>query len=572
MGLSTELISEFVKITNDNKKGKEDNTVYGTVKTVSEDGKTGTVKIDGSDELTPITTTCSIRGEDNSDPDNPYPGDRVRLTVRNHSAIVTGNVSDQSIGVRRAGSIEASIKNLGDALEFQVSDKEGSLASKITMVSNRIDSEVLDTTNGNSLASKVSQMPDQIESSVKATYIDPINTAISGEGGLNARLASAESIIKQMPDQIVSRVASTYITNEGGINSKITEFSEFKQTFDTFEFITSGGKVKIASGNLQLTGAISFGDLTDATTKQSEITNALSVANSASSTASSAKTTANSAKSIANGVASDLANLMFVDEDGDITTYIDGGMIASDSIYADSIHLGGSLKVYKTLTGTTVGGYLGYDSGFNSSSGIGIRASDTGAQMVCTNNAARLSYGNDSSFVANSDGYSYIDGSVIIFEIDGDGVVAVTDHGSYYSLRPYSTSENSNYPTHLGTASKRWGAVYATNGTIQTSDRNLKHDIEDLPDKYVTMFDHIRPRRFKMNEGSSGRYHVGYIAQEVEEAMAVAGIDSLEFGGFVKDVDDDGTDIYMLRYDEFNAIHSAKLKQLEARVAALEER
>lgn len=538
MGLSTELISEFVKITNDNKKGKEDNTVYGTVKTVSEDGKTGTVQIDGSDELTPVTTTCSIRGEDNSDPDNPYPGDRVRLTVRNHSAIVTGNVSDQSIGVKRAGSIEASIKNLGDKLEFQVSDKEGSLASKITMLSNKIESEVLDTKTG--LASKITQQASSIESLVK----------------------------------------------------KDEEFSKFQQTVEGFSFMGKNGTVKISGGDINLTGAISFGDLRDATTKQAEITNAQttannaasaasnaqSTANSASSTASSAKTTANSAKSIANGVASDLANLMFVDEDGEITTYIDGSKIAANSIYANKIHLGGALTVYRTLKGTTVGGYLGYDSGFNSTSGIGIRDSTEVNQVVCTNSAARLSSGdpvyddNYSQFVANA-GYAYVEASTaVIFEIDGDSVVALTDHGSYYSLRPYSTSENSDYPTHLGTASKRWGGVYATNGTIQTSDRNLKHDIEYLPDKYIVLFDNITPRRFKMNEGSSGRYHVGYIAQEIEEAMIKAGVDSFEFGGFVRDVDEDGNEICMLRYGEFDAIYSAKIKQLEARLAAIEER
>jgi len=69
-----------------------------------------------------------------------------------------------------------------------------------------------------------------------------------------------------------------------------------------------------------------------------------------------------------------------------------------------------------------------------------------------------------------------------------------------------------------------------------------------------------------MNEGSSGRYHVGYIAQEVEEAMIAAGIDSLEFGGFVKDKDENGNDMYMLRYDEFDAIRDAKIKQLESQL------
>ena len=78
------------------------------------------------------------------------------------------------------------------------------------------------------------------------------------------------------------------------------------------------------------------------------------------------------------------------------------------------------------------------------------------------------------------------------------------------------------------------------------------------------------PSRYKINSGTSGRYHVGFIAQEVEEAMNSAGIDAQEFGGFVKDKAEDGSDIYMLRYEEFIGILTAKIKQLEARLSALE--
>lgn len=130
----------------------------------------------------------------------------------------------------------------------------------------------------------------------------------------------------------------------------------------------------------------------------------------------------------------------------------------------------------------------------------------------------------------------------------------------------------------IGDATFKWSAVYATTGTIQTSDRNAKHDIETLPEKYVQFVLWLAPKRFKLNDGTSGRYHVGFIAQDVEEGMALFGIDSLEFGGFVKASDEDGNDIYMLRYEEFIAIilaavqkqqkvindHEERLKKLEA--------
>ena len=39
-------------------------------------------------------------------------------------------------------------------------------------------------------------------------------------------------------------------------------------------------------------------------------------------------------------------------------------------------------------------------------------------------------------------------------------------------------------------------------------------------------------------------------------------IDSLEFAGFVKGKDDDGNDIYMLRYEEFIAIHTLAIQKI----------
>ena len=127
-----------------------------------------------------------------------------------------------------------------------------------------------------------------------------------------------------------------------------------------------------------------------------------------------------------------------------------------------------------------------------------------------------------------------------------------------------------NGTVYLGRSGYEWAGAYLDADPIITSDANRKHDIEELPEKYVAMFDLIEPKRFKLNDGTSGRYHVGYIAQEVKAAMDATGVDSTEFGGWVRDIDAIGREVYSLRYGEFWPICAAKLKQLEARVAALE--
>ena len=95
MGLSYDLISEFVKITNDKKEGAKEGTVYATVVN-STGGKY--VKIDGSDLLTPIDTTTGIDD-----------GERVTVMIKDHKATVTGNITSPSVGTNKFDSLVGTI-------------------------------------------------------------------------------------------------------------------------------------------------------------------------------------------------------------------------------------------------------------------------------------------------------------------------------------------------------------------------------------------------------------------------------------------------------------------------------
>ena len=157
---------------------------------------------------------------------------------------------------------------------------------------------------------------------------------------------------------------------------------------------------------------------------------------------------------------------------------------------------------------------------------------------------------------------------------EGTAYLSVEKVGQYKSYHVVSNraivpEDGSEYP-YVGTTEFPWDTMYADSCTCCTSDENRKNSIEDLPEKYLTMFDNLHPKRFKMNNGTSGRFHPGYTAQDVKAAMDIAEVDSTEFGGWIKGTDKDGNDIYMLRYEEFGAIYAAKIKQLEARVAKLE--
>jgi hypothetical protein len=40
----------------------------------------------------------------------------------------------------------------------------------------------------------------------------------------------------------------------------------------------------------------------------------------------------------------------------------------------------------------------------------------------------------------------------------------------------------------------------------------MKNSIEQLSNQYEAFFDFMEPTRYKYNDGTSGRYHVGFIA------------------------------------------------------------
>lgn len=99
MGLSSELASQFAKIVNQtNTNGSKETTVYGTA--VKFNGKMY-VKIDGSDRMTPITSTVDIRE-----------GERVTVLIKNHQAVTTGNTSSPAA---RTDDVKDNTQKIEDA-------------------------------------------------------------------------------------------------------------------------------------------------------------------------------------------------------------------------------------------------------------------------------------------------------------------------------------------------------------------------------------------------------------------------------------------------------------------------
>lgn len=181
--------------------------------------------------------------------------------------------------------------------------------------------------------------------------------------------------------------------------------------------------------------------------------------------------------------------------------------------------------------------------------------------------------------------------------IAGVGDVRVGFSGEGVNFRTYNKAGTAavNGHTNLGSGSYRWKQLFATTATISTSDRNLKKDIHQLTDTHLDFFLKLQPVSFLFKDGESGRTHIGFIAQDVEQAMSECGLTDLDFAGFCKDqkvevffeedengdkiekerpiLDENGNPeyIYSLRYEEFIALNTAMIQKLWQRVDDIEK-
>ena len=197
----------------------------------------------------------------------------------------------------------------------------------------------------------------------------------------------------------------------------------------------------------------------------------------------------------------------------------------------------------------------------------------------------------------NSSGISRIRNSNNNLHLDsGSSGILYLQGYSGQSTYTKNVSPSDNDSHDLGTSSLKWDDVYATNATIQTSDRNQKNTIVDS-DLGLAFVNKLKPVSYKYN--GKTRTHYGLIAQDVETVLSDISKPTTDFAGFIKEAIPDivyqeaepgipegksegdlktaAHDEYGLRYNEFispliKAVQelSTEVETLKTKVAALE--
>jgi hypothetical protein len=142
----------------------------------------------------------------------------------------------------------------------------------------------------------------------------------------------------------------------------------------------------------------------------------------------------------------------------------------------------------------------------------------------------------------------YLSGSVIAGDISGAAGVT-TIGGADINFIQIVTDLGSSNPRlepsvdntiDIGRSGLRFTDIYATNGTIVTSDRNEKQDIEELSDAEqrvaVAAKGLLRKFRWKSSvaeKGDEARTHFGIIAQDLQAAFEAEGLDAGDYAMFI---------------------------------------
>ncbi len=183
-----------------------------------------------------------------------------------------------------------------------------------------------------------------------------------------------------------------------------------------------------------------------------------------------------------------------------------------------------------------------------------IKTGTIAAVDLSLNGLLELEYGSVS--------YGYV-GATTMGQTPG---AALCDSGA----NNYVIATNTGVRISYGSTHEIWVQYDGCNATstIRTgSDRRLKHDIIYDEEKYEAFFDALRPCSFIYN--GQRRRTTGLIAQDVEAALARAGVMAEDFSGLACSEE---TGIYSLAYADFVPLCIAEIQRLKQRVKELEGR
>lgn len=240
MPLSSELVSQFAKLASNKPKEEKESTTYGT--TVIQNGNKY-VKLDGSELLTPASFTTNIAD-----------GERVTVLIKNHMAIVTGNITSPAARTSeveevgdKADAASAAVENLtadnikvNQKLEAQEGDIKNLTSDNVT-IKNKLNAQEASIGNLEAENVTITGKLEAAEGNISNLQADNVT--------INESLTAAKASIKDLDtkklsaDQADIKYANIDFTNIG------------KAAIENF-YATSGIIKDLVIGDTSVTGKL----------------------------------------------------------------------------------------------------------------------------------------------------------------------------------------------------------------------------------------------------------------------------------------------------------------------------
>jgi hypothetical protein len=213
-------------------------------------------------------------------------------------------------------------------------------------------------------------------------------------------------------------------------------------------------------------------------------------------------------------------------------------------------------------------------SGSSSTDAVTITGTQTVTGAKTFSNLANQFTGTAYYTSSGSASNAYLVEDLAYAVVGGDGGVVLSTGGTAPGTGRFVADPNTFRPFAdnayaLGTGLFRYTVVYATTGTINTSDATQKQQVRELTEAERRVAKTIKGliRAFKWNDaveskGDGARIHIGVMAQEVAAAFAAEGLDATKYGLFCQDTWTtlDGSQTrFGVRYEELLAFVIAAL-------------
>lgn len=242
MNLSSDLISQFAKITNDtDKRPTEETILYGEI---VQFGDELCVKFDGSDQMTPAVTTSTIKV-----------GDRVSAVIKNHTAIITGNLSDPAASSDELGKVGITIDQKVGVI-FTGLEEGTTIINGACIKTGTIDAQYLNLTGAITFTDLTEEVQTEMNEAldIAGSAVDAANEAY--DIAVEAR-DIAESIT--LPNYIKNTyIASTEIRSPEITGNNISVYGTFQTIgYDDVNLVTSG--YMGAARGMDASGAFTLG-------------------------------------------------------------------------------------------------------------------------------------------------------------------------------------------------------------------------------------------------------------------------------------------------------------------------